>query len=92
MIIWIASYPKSGNTWVRALLSSYFFSERGEFNFSLLSNIDSFPSPRFFSQYEDLFLNVTKVSFCKSSYLTTSTGNNLLLTHELTLNSQEKRG
>ncbi len=62
MIIWIASYPKSGNTWVRALLSSYFFSERGEFNFSLLSNIDSFPSPRFFSQYEDLFLKPEETS------------------------------
>ena len=55
MMIWIASYPKSGNTWVRALLSSYYFSKNGEFNFNLLSNIDSFPSPRFFSQYDDLF-------------------------------------
>ncbi len=26
MIIWLASYPKSGNTWVRSLLSSYYFS------------------------------------------------------------------
>ena len=24
-IIWIASYPKSGNTWLRYLLSNYFF-------------------------------------------------------------------
>ena len=24
MIIWIASYPKSGNTWVRAFLANYF--------------------------------------------------------------------
>ena len=24
MIIWIASYPKSGNTWVRYFLKSYF--------------------------------------------------------------------
>ena len=27
MIIWIASYPKSGNTWVRSLLTSYYFSK-----------------------------------------------------------------
>jgi hypothetical protein len=27
MIIWIASYPKSGNTWVRSLLASYYFSK-----------------------------------------------------------------
>ena len=24
MIIWIASYPKSGNTWIRLFLKSYF--------------------------------------------------------------------
>ena len=34
MIIWLASYPKSGNTFVRSLLSSYFFSEEGYFDFS----------------------------------------------------------
>jgi len=27
MIIWLASYPKSGNTWIRSLLCSYFFSK-----------------------------------------------------------------
>ena len=27
MIVWIASYPKSGNTWVRSLLTSYYFSK-----------------------------------------------------------------
>jgi hypothetical protein len=44
MIIWLASYPKSGNTWLRSLLASYYFSEDGDFNFSLLKNIDQFPS------------------------------------------------
>ena len=55
MIIWIASYPKSGNTWLRSLLCSYFFSKNGEFNFKLLDNIDSFPSPSFFEKYADIF-------------------------------------
>ena len=36
MIIWIASYPKSGNTWVRSLISSYYYSEDGSFDFKLL--------------------------------------------------------
>ena len=27
MIMWLASYPKSGNTWTRSLLCSYFFSK-----------------------------------------------------------------
>ena len=26
MIIWIASYPKSGNTWIRSFLSTYLYS------------------------------------------------------------------
>ena len=43
MIIWISSYPKSGNTWVRALLSSYFYSKDGNFHFDLLEHIKEFP-------------------------------------------------
>ena len=43
MIFWIASYPKSGNTWLRALISSYFFSHDGNFSKDLIKNIDQFP-------------------------------------------------
>ena len=39
MIIWIPSYPKSGNTWVRAFLSTYLYSLEGIFDFSLLNKI-----------------------------------------------------
>ena len=42
MIIWIASYPKSGNTWIRSFLSSYLFSNDGKFNIRLLKYIDQF--------------------------------------------------
>ena len=49
MIIWIASYPKSGNTWVRSLISSYFFSKTGNFDFSLLKNISLYPGPKYFN-------------------------------------------
>ena len=49
MIIWIASYPKSGNTWVRSIISSYFFSKTGNFNFSLLKNISLYPGPKYFN-------------------------------------------
>jgi len=42
MIIWIASYPKSGNTWVRSLLGSYLYSDTGIFNFDLLKKINNF--------------------------------------------------
>jgi hypothetical protein len=44
MIIWIASYPKSGNTWLRSLLCAYFFSKDGKFNFNQLGNIKQFSS------------------------------------------------
>ena len=50
MIIWLASYPKSGNTLVRSLLSSYIFSKDGKFNFQLLKNIKQFPDKSLFKQ------------------------------------------
>ena len=48
MIIWLASYPKSGNTWVRSLLSAYYYSKNGNFNFELLKNIDVYPQQKYF--------------------------------------------
>ena len=48
MFIWLASYPKSGNTLVRSLLSSYFFSEDGIYNFELIKNIKQFPNIKLF--------------------------------------------
>jgi hypothetical protein len=59
MIIWLASYPKSGNTWLRSLLASYYFSEDGDFNFNLLENIDQFPSYDHFKNYNKIFTNPT---------------------------------
>ena len=50
MILWISSYPKSGNTWVRTFLSTYYFSKNSEFNFNLLKNIKQFPHEKFFNQ------------------------------------------
>ena len=50
MIIWLASYPKSGNTYVRAFLSAYYFSENGEFDFSQIAKIDQFPHEKFFKE------------------------------------------
>lgn len=52
MIFWVASYPKSGNTWLRALLSSYYYSEDGAFDQKLLSKIDQFPQKRYYSNFD----------------------------------------
>ena len=43
MILWIASYPKSGNTWLRTLLSDYYYSADGVFDQNILKNIGQFP-------------------------------------------------
>ena len=50
MFIWLPSYPKSGNTLIRAMLSSYFFSKKGIFEFNLLKNINQFPHVRLFER------------------------------------------
>ena len=62
MIIWLASYPKSGNTWLRSLLSGYFFSRDGSFSFDLLKYIDQYPSAPYFEKYKDLFLKPESTS------------------------------
>ena len=42
-IFWICSYPKSGNTWVRLILSGLFFTNDGKINnFDLLNKIPKF--------------------------------------------------
>ena len=52
MIFWIASYPKSGNTWLRALISTYYYSENGIFEDRLLKKIDQFPTRKYFSDLQ----------------------------------------
>ena len=44
MIIWLSSYPKNGNTWLRALISAYYYSDDGLFlGDRNLQNIQQFP-------------------------------------------------
>ena len=62
MIIWIASYPKSGNTWLRSLLASYYFSDDGTFDFDLLKKIDAYPSAAYFKKYKDNFSDPVSTS------------------------------
>ena len=59
MIIWLASYPKSGNTWLRMFLKSYFLKQDEKFSLedSVLDNFkgQSFP--------DDKILNHLKVDY-----------------------------
>ena len=68
MIIWLASYPKSGNTLLRSILATYFFSEDGNFNFNHLYKISQFPNVNSFlrlgldvSNENKIFENYIKV-------------------------------
>ena len=58
MIIWIASYPKSGNTWVRSIISSLIYSNDGFFNFELLKKIPQFPKKKYFENFTEKFQNI----------------------------------
>ena len=51
MIFWIASYPKSGNTWLRALISAYYYSKNGVFNQNILKNIRQFPEKKYLTGF-----------------------------------------
>ena len=59
MIFWIASYPKSGNTWLRTLISSYYYTKDGIFDQSILKNIGQFPEKRHFVDFNYDLRNVT---------------------------------
>ncbi|WP_435148848.1 sulfotransferase domain-containing protein [Candidatus Pelagibacter bacterium nBUS_32] len=50
MIIWLASYPKSGNTLLRSMLSAYLYSKDGNFDFGQLKNIKQFPDNNVFKK------------------------------------------
>tara|TARA_B100001540_G_scaffold287198_1_gene281528 strand:+ start:2087 stop:2935 length:849 start_codon:yes stop_codon:yes gene_type:complete len=52
MIFWIASYPKSGNTWLRTLISSYYYSNDGFYTQELIKQIGQFPEKKYFESFE----------------------------------------
>ena len=72
MIIWIASYPKSGNTWMRAILLSLFFTKDGIFNFKLFNQIRYFDTPgnyEFIKHASDYFNELRKTNLLVTSAL-----------------------
>src|SRR6056300_1673660 len=59
MIIWLASYPKSGNTWIRIFLNSILYSEN-KIDIDINSNsIYQFPLR---SHFEDLTDNTNDIN------------------------------
>ena len=61
MIIWIASYPKSGNTWVRSLISALVYTENGVFDFQKLKYIPQFPDKAYFKNLTDKFSDINNL-------------------------------
>lgn len=61
MIIWLASYPKSGNTWVRSLIASILYSEDGEHSFENMDKIKQYPLRNQFKNLISDFHNTNKI-------------------------------
>ena len=52
MIFWLASYPNSGNTWLRILISCYYYTENGLFYENVIKKIGQFPEKMHFTSFE----------------------------------------
>ena len=53
MIIWLSSYPKNGNTWLRSLISAYYYTNDGFFlGDKNLQNIQQFPTKKFLENFD----------------------------------------
>ena len=61
MIIWVASYPKSGNTWVRSIISSLIYTEDGIFDFPSIKKIDQYPQRRFLEYFTQDYNNIHEI-------------------------------
>ena len=99
MIIWIASYPKSGNTFIRSFLSAYYYTNNGEFDFNLLKFIEQFPDKQFFDDFindkddaskkwlpiQRKLIKSKKVKFLKTHSAYGSYNNNQFTSSEVTL-------
>ena len=62
MIIWLASYPKSGNTWLRSIIASLLYTNDGVFNFNLIKRIRQFPSRKTFKDFTENFNDINQIS------------------------------
>lgn len=54
-LVWLASYPKSGNTWVRIFLSNYFNNSNSPIDINNLDKSPIFSSRVIFDEYSPLF-------------------------------------
>ena len=62
MIIWIASYPKSGNTWLRAFITSLLYKDTNLNSLDKLKQIHAYPLRKDFYNLVDTFENFKEIS------------------------------
>tara|TARA_B100000029_G_C17545826_1_gene948388 strand:+ start:19 stop:870 length:852 start_codon:yes stop_codon:yes gene_type:complete len=74
MIIWIASYPKSGNTWIRSFISAILNTQDGKFSFKNLESIPQYPIRQ---QFEGFLQDFSDINNIKKNWITTQTKLNL---------------
>ena len=60
MIIWLASYPKSGNTWVRGFIISLLYTTDGTSNLEDFKKINQYPLKSHFENLTSNFNDITK--------------------------------
>jgi len=61
MILWLASYPKSGNTLLRSILTSLIYTEDGNVDFGKLLYIENFPAARYYEKFNTKYENINDV-------------------------------
>ena len=66
MIIWLASYPKSGNTWIRSFLASLLFNKNNKADLDGISNIPQYPLR---SHFKNLVNNIDDIKEISSNWV-----------------------
>jgi hypothetical protein len=62
MIVWLASYPKSGNTWVRSFISSLIFTNNGDADFNAMQKISQYPRRSHFTSLSENLEDLNSLS------------------------------
>ena len=62
MIIWLASYPKSGNTWLRFYIISLLMGKKVDLNLNHLKAIISYPDKTHFKGLLKDVLNIDEIA------------------------------
>lgn len=61
MILWLASYPKAGNTLLRSILTALIYTEDGGVDFNKLLHIENYPPFRYLEKFTNKFNNIAEV-------------------------------